>query len=95
MTFTKKGYGRIFVEKEEHIQIVKDEIKDMDESEYSYMPKDIITVFDEKNIEMEYTHKFDSLNLEELQIRLWIKGIHIIYIDNCHSEYYERKVSYY
>ncbi len=33
MTFTRKGYGRIFVEKEEHIQIVKDEIKDMDESE--------------------------------------------------------------
>jgi len=95
MTFTRKGYGRIFVEKKEHIKIVKDEIKEMDECEYQYMPNDIIAVFDENNIKMEYTHKFDALNLEELQIRLWLKGIYIIYIDNCHNEYYERKVTYY
>lgn len=36
MTFDYKGYGRIFVEKEEDIQKAKDKIKEIDDFEYEY-----------------------------------------------------------
>ena len=89
-TFTRKGYGRIFVEKEEDIQKVKEIIYKMDEYEYDYLPRDLITVFnpdirsfpkenpkDHIWVDMKYTHKFDSLDLNELQIRCWYAGIKI------------------
>lgn len=89
-TFERKGYGRIFVEKEEDIDKVKDIIRMMDEFEYDYLPSKLITVFNPNNktfpkenpkdhlwLDMEYTHKFDSLNLNELQFRCWAEGIKI------------------
>lgn len=91
-SFPRKGYGRIFVEKEEDIPIVKEIIHKMDEYEYDYLPEELITVFDPniktlsdihdnlKNyfrLDMKYTHKFDSLNLNELQFRCWAAGIKI------------------
>lgn len=88
--FPRKGYGRIFVEKEDDIEKVKDIIKKMDDFEYDYLPEELITVF-KPNIktfpkeepkghlwlDMKYTHKFDSLNLNELQFRCWASGIKI------------------
>lgn len=89
-TFTRKAYGRIFVEKEEDVQKVKDIIRKMDEFEYGYLTEDLITVFspnirrfpdhDPKDhlwLDMAYTHKFDSLNLNELQFRCWAAGIKV------------------
>lgn len=89
-TFPRKAYGRIFVEKEEDIQKVKDIIRKMDEFEYGYLPTDLITVFspnirrfpdhDPKDhlwLDMAYTHKFDTLNLNELQFRCWAAGIKV------------------
>ena len=88
--FPRKGYGRIFVEKEEDIPVVKEIIRIMDEYEYGYLPENLITVFkpkirtfpadNPKNhllLEMEYTHKFDSLNLNELQFRCWAAGVKV------------------
>lgn len=90
--FPRKGYGRIFVEKEEDIQKVKDIIRKMDEFECGYLPTDLITVFspnikrfnnhlnepkDHLWLSLAYTHKFDSLNLNELQFRCWAEGIKI------------------
>lgn len=88
--FPRKGYGRISVEKEEDIEKVKDIIRKMDEFEFEYLPNELIAVFDsniktfpQENpkdhlwLDMKYTHKFDSLNLNELQFRCWAEGIKI------------------
>lgn len=81
MTFSRKGYGRIFVQKEDDIDKVKSIIKEMDEFEYEYLPKDFIGVFEKDNVETKYTHKFDSLDLIELQLRCWEQNIPIMIID--------------
>ena len=97
-TFPRKQYGRIFVEKEEDIAKVKDIICKMDEFEYDYLPKDLIGVFDpnirsfpkEKPkdhfwVDMKYTHKFDSLDLNELQFRCWAAGVKIFCLMGCNE----------
>lgn len=89
-TLPRKGYARIFVEKEEDIPKVKEIIQKMDEYEYEYLPNELIAVFDpniktfpKENpkdhlwLDFKYTHKFDSLNLNELQFRCWAEGIKI------------------
>lgn len=89
-TFPRKAYGRIFVEKEEDIHAVKEIIHKMDDDEFVYLPEDFITVFDPKIrsfpaenpkdylwLNLAYTHKFDSLDLNELQFRCWAAGIKI------------------
>lgn len=81
MTFSRKGYGRILVQKEDDIDRVKSIIKEMDEFEYEYLPKDFIGVFEKDNVETKYTHKFDSLDLIELQLRCWEQNIPIMIID--------------
>lgn len=65
----------------------------MDPYEYeNYMPKDIVRVFnpeffESKGIEKAYvkqslcyTHKFDSIDLNELILRCWKKGILAWYV---------------
>ncbi len=99
--FPRKGYGRIFVEKEEDISKVREIIRKMDEFEYGYLPNDLIKVFgpnirrfpdhDPKDhlwLDMAYTHKFDSLNLNELQFRCWAAGIKVFCCMN-HNGYDE------
>jgi len=77
-----KGYGRIYVEQEEDIKKVKDIIKNMDEFEADYLPKDLIGVFDGKK-QMTYTHKFDDLDVNNLIIECWNQGIKCFYIKDC------------
>jgi hypothetical protein len=63
--FGTKSYGRIFImngTKEE----VEDIIKGMDKYEFNYMPEDIVVEFDETNIYLVYTYKFDALDLDLL-----------------------------
>ena len=99
-TFPRKGYGRIFVEKEEDIDAVKRIIFGMDEFEYEYLPKDLITVFDPKissfpsenpkdhlQLTLAYTHKFDELDLNELQFRCWANGIKVFCCMNGSEDY--------
>ena len=45
-TFTRKQYGRIFVQKVEDIAKVEDIIFEVDSFEYDYLPEDLICVFD-------------------------------------------------
>lgn len=75
MTLDRKGYGRIFVEKETDIQKVKDIIKEMDEFEFDYLPDDLITVFSEDNMKAVYTHKFSDLDTQLLTRICWERGI--------------------
>ena len=77
MTFERKGYGRIFVQKEEDIQKVKDIIKEMDEFEYEYLPENLIAVFSPENMDSVYTHKFDDLDTNELTRKCWECGIYM------------------
>lgn len=87
MEFNRKGYGRIFVDKAENIPRVREIIREMDEYEYSYLPDDLITVYDPSTYKVYnegshstastvYNHKFDSLDLGELMFRCWNEGIH-------------------
>ena len=98
--FPRKGYGRIFVEKEEDIEKVKDVIRKMDEFEFEYLPNDLIAVcdsnirtFPNENpkdhlwLDMKYTHKFDCLNLNELQFRCWAAGIKVFCVMDGSKDY--------
>lgn len=85
-TFTRKGYGRIYVDKSENIEALKQIIKEMDEFEFHYMPKDFIAPFSEyPNI--IYTHKFDALDINKLTAKCWKAGIYLFCLDNWQSEY--------
>lgn len=97
--FPRKGYGRIFVEKESDIPVVKEIIRKMDEFEYDYLPEGLIAVFnpnikrfpadnpkDHLWLDMEYT-QFDSLNLNELQFRCWTVGIKVFCVMDDSKEY--------
>ena len=46
-TLTHKGYGRIYCETVDDIAKVHDVIKELDEYEFGYMPKGIVTTFNE------------------------------------------------
>ena len=85
-TFSYKGYGRIFVDKKENIETVKNEIKQMSEFEFDYLPENFIAPLSEYP-KLSYTHKFDALNLDELTLRMIEKGIGILCIDNGSTEY--------
>ena len=98
--FPRKGYGRIFVEKESDIPVVKEIIRKMDEFEYDYLPEKLIAVFnpfptdnlkEHLVLDMEYTYKFDSLDLNELQFRCWAAGIKVFCCmsDIKECEYYD------
>lgn len=75
----RKGYGRIFVEKEEDIDKVREIMKEIDEYEVDYCPAGLVAVFEGK-MSVVYTHKFDSIDMNELMIRCWNKGIKAFYI---------------
>ena len=88
LQFPRKQYGRIFVSKQEDIKKVHKIIKQMDDFEYGYLPEKLVAVFEPKErifdngskhwmIELEYTHKFDNLDLNKLQIRCWMTGVPI------------------
>lgn len=85
-SFTRKGFGRIYTVKTEDIKKVKDIIKEMDAFEFDYLPESLITEF-KHYPELEYTHKFDTLDLDELTVRCFNIGIVVICIDNGRQEY--------
>lgn len=83
--FPRKGYGAIFVENQEDVERVKNIIREMDEFEYGYLPENFIKPFVVETTEisgkehyvlrLNYTHKFDDLDLNELLVRCWGQGI--------------------
>lgn len=93
-TFTRKGYGAIYVLDETKIEEVKEIIKQMDEYEYRYLGDDIIMPFSEYP-KVSYLHKFDSLNLDALTAICLNKGIVIWCYDNYKNEYAENYIKAY
>jgi hypothetical protein len=75
MNFPYKKYGRIFVEKAEDVDKVKDVIKELDEYEFEYLPNDFIGVFNPDRLYTVYTHKFDDLDTNVLTKECWKRGI--------------------
>ncbi|MCP3966669.1 MAG: hypothetical protein GY718_10015 [Lentisphaerae bacterium] len=84
-TFTRKGYGRIYVQNYEAINVVKEMVEDMDAFEYDYLPDDFITLFEEYP-KLVFTHKFCDLDIDELTARCWDKGVPIFCFDNGERE---------
>lgn len=80
MTFDYKGYGRIFVEKEEDIQKVKDKIKEIDDFEYEYLPDDLISVWEGDLNDLVYNWKFDEMDIDDLCERLQMDGVKVAWI---------------
>jgi len=85
-TLTSKGFSRIYVVDQKAVELVKAIIKEMDEYEFVYLPKDLIAPFSEYP-KVVYTHKFDDLNIHHLTARCWSKGIHIWVFDAQHEEW--------
>ncbi len=76
MKFPRKGYGRLFVEKKEDIEKVKEIMKEIDPDEFEgYFIDDLIAVFSADNCRAVYTHKFDEMDMGEVMIKAWSKGI--------------------
>ena len=86
MKFTRKGWGRIFVDKVANIAVVENEINAMSEFEHEYLPDDFIAPFSDYP-KLAYTYKFDDLDYLILTARLWKKGIHIFCVDNGMEEH--------
>lgn len=62
-----KSYGRIFVFDKNHIQIVHEVLRKMDEHEYHYCPSNAISVFNDDFDDLVYLGKFDCDVLELIQ----------------------------
>jgi predicted RNA-binding protein with EMAP domain len=85
-TMTHKGYGRIYVDKLENVQAVKQIIKELDDFEYSYLPIDYIAPFYEYP-NVIYTGKFSDLNIDQLTAICWKRGIYIWAFDSEYDEF--------
>lgn len=85
-TFTRKGYGRIYCLNAADAEKVATIIKELDEFEYEYLPKDLIAPFSEYP-KLKYTHKFDALDLNMLTAVCWQRSIVIWCCDNGNEEY--------
>lgn len=85
-TFTRKGYGRIYVKDADAIEAVDEIIKEMDEFEHSYMPPSFIAPFSEYP-RVVYTHKFDALDLDALTAICWARGIALFAFDAGHNDW--------
>lgn len=89
MMFERKGYGRIFVEKESDIVKVEDIMREIDDYEFEYYypggnnpylnPKKyarLVTTFSEENYHSVYVHKFDDMDISKVLHEAWKQGIH-------------------
>lgn len=86
MKLTRKGYARVYVDTVENIEKVKEIIKEIDEFEFDYLPKDLIAVYTEYP-KLCYTHKFDGLDINKLTANCWAVGIKIWVLDNGYDEF--------
>jgi hypothetical protein len=87
-TFTRKGYGRIYVADSKYLDTVKNIIQEMDEDEVKYLPVDLIAPISNYPA-VVYTGKFDELNLDALTIICFKYGISIWCFDAGCNEYPE------
>lgn len=83
-TFTRKGYGRIYVADSKYLKVVGEIIKEMDSAEAVYMPVDLIAPISNYP-DVVYTGKFDELDLDALTIICFKHGISIWCFDAAHE----------
>jgi hypothetical protein len=86
MKFDRKGYGRIFVEKESDVAALEDIIKEIDPYEFEwYYPtgnymggnnERLVTTYSDENFKSIYVGKFDDMNMVKVLKRAWDEGIH-------------------
>ena len=83
MQFSRKGYGRIFVENKSDISKVEEIIKEIDPDEYLYYPsgdtwagKRLVATFSEENFHSIYVGKFDDMDIGQILKKAWLQGIH-------------------
>lgn len=84
---THKGYGRIYVSKQEDIATVEAVIQALDEFEYTYLPDGYIAVFSEEYPKVKYTGKFSDLDMNQLTAACWSVGVPIFVMDIGHEEF--------
>lgn len=89
MTFTRKGYGRIYVNNPNSVDNVRSIIEKLDSDEFTYMPEDLITTFDQYP-QVVYTGKFDEIDLIKLTMRCYEAGIFIMCFNSGHNQYPEK-----
>lgn len=85
-TFTKKGYGRIYVQDPNHIQLVSNIIEEIDDWEYGFMPAGYITEF-QNYPQVIYNHKFCDLDINKITATCWSRGIIVFCYDAGIEEY--------
>ena len=85
-TFTRKGYGRIYVQNSEDCDKVKEIIKELNEFEYEYLPQRLIAHISHFPA-VVYTGKFDELDLDLLTIVCAARGINIFCFDSRGDEF--------
>jgi hypothetical protein len=79
MKLYEKHEARIYTNKQENIEKIKEIIKEIDEFEYEYLPNDLITVFNGK-IDYVYNGKFYDIDMDELMKRCWENSIYVFYV---------------
>ena len=89
--FTRKGYGRIYVQERADIDRVSGIIFEMDEFEHGYLPPELITTFTNYPA-VTFVHKFADLDLDALAATCWARGIPILIVDNGMREYMESSI---
>ena len=90
--FTYKGYGRIYVKKEEDIKKVENILKSLDEFEFDYYPEGLVTTLDYYP-NVIYVGKYEpNFNIEDECIS---KGIQVFVFDAkmsyCPAGYYQNR----
>jgi hypothetical protein len=76
MKFPYKKYGRIYVEKETDILVLKGIILGMDGFEFDYLPHNLIGVFENGNLcSNKYVGKFDDMDMGQVLYRAWKLGV--------------------
>lgn len=84
-TLTHKGYARIYCETADDIPKVEAVIKELDEYEFSYLPRGLVTTFTEYP-SVIYNGKFSDLDMDALTAVCWIRGIRVWVFDSGHNE---------
>ena len=97
MKFERKGYGRIFVEREEDVAALENIMQEIDSEEFEwYYPtgeymggdnKRLVTTFSEKNFHSIYVGKFDDMDMAQVLKKAWDKGIHCFAVFGKCNEY--------
>lgn len=88
-TFSRTRWGRIWVQKESHVDEVKKIICEVCPLEEDYMGKDLVAVFDGEMLDLVYTHKFEGnciLIQQACALRgFWIVIVHGFEEDRCYN----------